>query len=144
MLSGPQRTFCEGIVRGLSAGEAYRVAYPKSGAENARKNATRLMAKSEITAEIKAMRDKADLLGGSAVMDNLEKRIFCARVKRAQIALLGRDSDLWESMKVTEAGTEYRLPGKLAAIREDNNLAGEGAEAKALEVIVRRAWMTPA
>lgn len=40
-------------------------------------------------------------------------------------------SDLWESIKRTREGAEYRLPDKLRAIQLDNDLAGEGSEAQA-------------
>ncbi len=87
------------------------------------------------------MRDKADLLAGSAVMDNLEKRKLLARVVRCAVGRLDRDSDLLQKIKITDDCTEYAVPDKLAAIKEDNNLAGEGAEAKALEIIVRQVWL---
>lgn len=58
-----------------------------------------------------------------------EKRVFLARIVRARVAELPEDSDLWISVKRTEKTAEFRLPDKLAAIKADNDLAGEGAEA---------------
>ena len=79
------------------------------------------------------MRDKGDRLPGSAVLTYAEKRNFFARVVRAEVALLPADSDLWGSIKRTKDGVEYRLPDKLAAIRLDNDLAGDGSEAEACD-----------
>ncbi|MEO7317474.1 MAG: hypothetical protein ABIZ56_00645, partial [Chthoniobacteraceae bacterium] len=42
----------------------------------------------------------------------------------ARVALLPHDSDLLQSIKMTEAGCEIRMADKLAAIRLDNDLAG--------------------
>ena len=65
-------------------------------------------------------------MAGGAVLTLAEKRSFMARLLRARPALLERDSDLWQSIKTTETGTEYRLPDKIAAVKLDNELAGEG------------------
>jgi hypothetical protein len=135
MLTGPQRKFCEGVVSGLPAAAAYAEAYPKSTPANARKNASHLAARADVKAEIRAMRDKADLLPGSAVLTHAENRNFFARVVRAQVRKLPADSDLWVSVKQTEHGTEFRLPDKLAAIKLDNDLAGEGSEAEANDAL---------
>ncbi|MDB6174111.1 MAG: hypothetical protein JWL59_3422 [Chthoniobacteraceae bacterium] len=69
--------------------------------------------------------------GGSAVLTLVEKRIFLARVVRAVISNLAADSDLWQSIKRTKNGIEFRLPDKLRAIEVDNNLASTGSEADA-------------
>lgn len=42
---------------------------------------------------------------------------------------LSEDSDLWQSIKRTEDGIEFRLPDKLRAVEVDNNLAGTDSEA---------------
>jgi hypothetical protein len=64
------------------------------------------------------------------VLTLMQKRIFLARVVRAVIANEPDSSDLWQSIKRTKDGTEYRLPDKLAAIKIDCDLAGDGAEAE--------------
>lgn len=137
MLSGPHRQFCEGVVSGLTFSDAYRAAYPEAAPENARKNAARLTAREDIQAEIARLRAVADERAGSAVLTLMEKRIFLARIVRACVALLPEDSDLWQSIKRTEDATEFRLPDKLAAIRLDNDLAGEGATAGAEDAITQ-------
>jgi len=141
MLSGPQRKFCEGIVAGLNGTEAYAAAYPR-GARTARNAAPRLLAKVGIQAEIERLRTKADAKASSAVskaalrqLSKAQKRDFLARTVEAKIAELPRDSDLFVSMKSTEFGTEFRLGDKLAAIKLDNDLAGEGSEATANDEI---------
>jgi hypothetical protein len=48
-----------------------------------------------------------------------------------QRRLLPADSPLWQSIKTTKEGTEYRLPDKLAAIARWCDLKGEGIDAKA-------------
>lgn len=70
------------------------------------------------------------------VMDIREKRRFCARVVRCRVANEPPDSDLWQSIKATENGTEYRLPDKRGMIETDNDLAGEGSEAEANQAVV--------
>jgi phage terminase small subunit len=132
MISGPQRKFCEGIVEGKTGVDAYRAAYPRSAASTARRAASALRAKREIKAEIERLRAKADTLAGSAVLMLMEKRI---RIVRASPATLARESDLWQSIKETEAGTEFRMPDKLAAIKLDNDLAGEGSEAESQDAL---------
>lgn len=140
MLNGPQRKFCEGIVAGLSPGKAYAAAYPSAKRPDA--NSSRLMEKDGIVTEIERLRDKADKKAGSAIskaalrqLSKAQKRDFLARTVEAQIANLPRDSDLFVSMKSTEFGTEFRLGDKLAAIKLDNDLAGEGSEAEANDAL---------
>lgn len=147
-MTSPQLKFCQGVAKGLNQTEAYLVAYPKSGEAAARRSAARLMTNDDVLEEIRRIRGKAEMLAGSAVMEIVEKRQFLARVVRCRVGELAaleagtsEHSDLWASIKVTERGTEYRLPCKLAAIRLDNDLAGEGKEAggnDALADLLRR------
>ena len=151
IITGAQRKFCEGIVRGENATEAYAKVYPESSRGTARSSAAALLAK----AEIQAMPDKADLQAGSAVMDALVKRKLLAGLARSRIALLPHESDLFVSIKQVgvkkagkggegdaqgpaDANMEYRLPGKLRAILLDNDLAGEGAEVESKDALAER------
>ena len=109
MLSGPQKTFCDGIVRGLNQTEAYQRAYPKASPDAARKHAPRLVAKGDIKAEIERMRQKAEEKAGSAVLTLAEKRMKLAEITRSN-------------------SEETR--DKLSAIKIDNDLSGDGAEAE--------------
>jgi hypothetical protein len=143
MLSGPHQKFAEGIVAGKTYADAYLGAFPKSSADNARKHAPRLNSKPAVQAEIARLRAEAQKLAGSAVLTTAEKRMICAAIARAAPAELPMNSPLWQSIKRTKDGTEYRLPCKIAAMKLDNDLAGVGAEAeanKAIAVVVRRAW----
>jgi hypothetical protein len=136
-LTGPQQKFCEGVVSGLNGTEAYASAYPRATRSAARAQAARLLTKPSIQQEIARMRNKAEEMAGSAVMTLKEKREFLARLVRSQVGRLPGDSDLWNSIKTTEIGTEYRLPDKLKAIELDNDLAGEGSEAEGQDALAQ-------
>lgn len=125
MLSGPQRVFCEGIVRGLSATEAYGGAYARSTPESARKSGSRLLGRPEIQAEIQTLRDKADALAGSAVMTLAERRAFLAAIIRTPVSQITADSPLAQEMKADGKTTSIKMPCKLRAIELDAKLAGE-------------------
>lgn len=129
MLSGPHQKFCEGIVAGMKAFDAHAAAYPEAKGNAGRKYAYELLAKSEIEAEIARMRALAQEKAGESVMSVMEKRLFLARIVRAQVTLLPEDSDLWQSIKYTKYWTGYEMPNKLAAIVVDNDLASDGADA---------------
>lgn len=139
MLSGPQRKFCEGIVRGLNATEAYCAAYPNCSEESARSKASRLATKGNIQAEIERLRAKSDEKAGSAVLSRAEKRTFLARVVRCELGEGMPDADLIQSIDVEkkkEGDTwvdihKVRVCDKLGAIKLDNDLSGEGSEAEA-------------
>ncbi len=83
-----------------------------------------------VEAEIARIRAEADKVAGVAVLTVAEKRMFLARVVRACVASTPESSDLWQSIKRADEGTEYRLPDKLRTIMLDNDLAGDGPEAK--------------
>lgn len=136
-ISGPQRKFCEGIIKGLSNTEAYLKAYPKSSAEAARRSASDLLTKPDIQACIAELREKADNRPGSAVLTRAQKRDFLARLVMARVGELPPDSDLWNSIKTTDQGIEYKLPDKLNAIKLDNDLAGEGSEAEGQDALTK-------
>jgi hypothetical protein len=141
MITGPRRRFCEGIVRGLNATEAYAAAYPRSSQEAARRSASDLLTIPDITDTIEDLRRKADLRAGSAVMSYEEKRRFLARVVRCCVINEPQESDLWQSVEIRDGMTKLRLPDKLAAIVGDNDLAGQGSEAEAndeISALIRR------
>ena len=101
---------------------AYREAYPHSTWANG--TAHKVLKRPEVQAEILRLRAQAQQMGGTAFLSLIEKRMFLARVVRAQIALLPQDSDLWQRMHQSRRGTFcYRLPDKLEAISLDNKLS---------------------
>lgn len=119
MLSGPKQKFCEGIVSALNATDAYLAAYPKSSRAAAGRSAHDLLKFPEITSEIARLRKAAECIAGSAVLTLAEKRAKLAGIVR-------------------EAKGEYdactvSLSDKLKAIALDNDLAGDGSEAKGNE-----------
>lgn len=116
---------------GLSASDAYKAAYPAATPSNAAKNTSRLTKNDEIMREVERIRAAAAQLPGSAFLTIQEKRNFLARVVRSNLSSLPPESDLWQEVTITEAGTKRKMPDKLKAIAMDNDLAGEGSEAKA-------------
>ena len=119
MLSGPRQKFCEGIVSGLNATQAYLAAYPNSSEEGARRSASVLLTKLDVSAEIERMRKKAEERAGSAVLTLAEKRAKLAAIVRQDKPVID--------------GCELSVTDKLKAIALDNDLAGEGSEAKGNE-----------
>lgn len=135
MLSGPHKKFAEGIAKGMNKTRAYLNAYPDAKPESAAVGATRLLKNDNVLSEIDRIRREADKIAGSAVLTLAEKRDFCARLVRAKVSELPSSSDLWSSIKKTEFGIEFKLSDKLAGIKLDNDLAGEGAEAGANDAL---------
>lgn len=148
MLSGKRQKFCDGIVSGLSAADAYRAAYPTANPSSAQKNASRLRAVLEVSAEIDRQRAEAEKLGGSSVLTHLEKRQWCARLVRADLAEGKVAGDLWAGCDLERKPQgvtihKIRLADKIAAMKLDNDLSGDGAEAevnKAITVVIKRNW----
>lgn len=131
MLSGPRQKFADGIVAGKTASAAYRLAYPKCSGSAARRNASRLLTNADLRTEIARQRAAAEVAAGSSVMTLIEKRMFLARIVRANVVLLPADSDLWQSVERGKRGARLRIADKLVAIKLDNELAGSDSEAEA-------------
>ena len=110
---------------GMSAVRAFMAAYPNAGYRTAASNAYKLLRRPGVEAEISRLRAQAQQAPGSAVMTLVEKRSFLARLVRSQIALLSRESDLWERVWDSRSGTFYRLPDKIEAINLDNKLSAD-------------------
>ncbi len=133
MLSGPRQKFCEGIVSGLNGTDAYLAAYPKSSKAAAGRSASDLLKIPEIVSEIERLKSASATQPGYCVLTLAQKRDFLYRLVTAKVCELDANSDLWNSVKTAKEGTEYKLPDKLKAIETDNDLAGEGSEAKGNE-----------
>jgi phage terminase small subunit len=132
MLSKPHRKFCEAIVSGLTGVRAYALAYPHCSLKTARFNASHLRAKPHIQQEIARLRAQADAIVGPTVLTLIEKRLWLARVVRANLARLDPeiDGDLLVSLHVEKEDkkrhvSRIRIANKLAAIRLDTRLAGD-------------------
>lgn len=106
---------------GVSAIGAHRVAYPHSPWADG--TAHTVLKRPAVQAEILRLRAQAQQMGGPAFLTLIEKRMFLARVVRAQVALLPHDCDLWQRMHQSPRGTFYGLPDKLDAIIADNELS---------------------
>src|SRR6185369_9587409 len=131
MLSKPHRKFCEAIVSGLTGVRAYALAYPRCSLKTARFNASHLRAKPPIQQEIARMRAQADAVVGPVVLTLIEKRLWLARVVRANLFRLDPeiDGDLLVSFHVEKEDkkrqvSRIRIFNKLAAISLDTRLAG--------------------
>lgn len=129
MLSGPQRKFCEGIAKGMPAMVAYALAYPKCKPHSAEANTTRLMKNDEVKAEIEALRKRADEMPGGAVFTLRQKREILFKIGNAKPSEAGPDNPL-AVLAMSKAGPYYTFPDKLQAIKIDNDLSGDGAEAE--------------
>lgn len=137
-LNGPRQKFAEGIAMGLSATDAYMAAYPAATPANAAKNTSRLTKNDEIMREVERIRAAAALLPGSAFLTIQEKRNFLARVVRSKPSDAGPNNPD-SIVAMSKAGPYYTFPDKLRALAEDNDLAGDGAEAS-LAITITRAW----
>jgi hypothetical protein len=131
-LNGPQRIFCEEIVRGRSATEAYLEAYPRSARESAKTHGYGLLKKEPVKAEIERLKAAAAELAGADALSLEEKQRFVARLLYANLATLdpALDGDLLQSYEVDNGKLRWRLADKLRAIAVDNDLAGKGTKAE--------------
>ena len=76
----------------------------------------------------KLLRESEAAIARPVVLDIAEKREFLARVVRTPIGEVDETSDLCQAMEINESGgRKYKLPDKIAAIRLDNDLAGDGS-----------------
>ena len=117
MTTGQVR-FAAGVAAGLSNGDAYAKAFPKS--KHPDTDASRVLSdknpnKAEILAEIQRIRGKAEEKAGGAVMDLIEKRLILAQIARGG----EKDSD------------------RISAIRTDNELGPDGSDNKLIITINR-------
>lgn len=117
-MNGPRQKFCEGIVSGLTATDAYRAAYPRSTDTNARKHAPRLASNGDINAEIARLRALAAEQAGGAVMTLVRMRLALAAVAESKTGILN--------------GSKILTSDRIAAIKLDAALAGIGKEAEAI------------
>ena len=135
-MTASQQKFAEGVASGLPAVRAYMIAYPKAKESGAHASASKSLKNPKIASEIDRIRKRTQEVGGGAVLTLLEKRLFLAAVVRCKIAEVPNDSPLWQSIKHSKDGVEYKLPDKLRAIQQDNDLAGEGAESQKSQALL--------
>lgn len=80
-------------------------------------------------------KEKEDEQTMTAVLTIVEKRRFLARVVRAKLKEEPAESDLWQEVEITGDKVKKKMPDKLRAIALDNDLAGDGSEAKANDAL---------
>lgn len=135
MLKPAQARFCALYAVSMDGKAAYMEAFPDSAPLSAEASASRMLRNDKVQAEIQRIRDMGAGMAYDAAMEIAEVHSFLARVVRSRIATLPDDSDLWQSIKRTESGTEYKVPDKLGAIAHWSNLKGKGSAASAQDAI---------
>ena len=132
-------------IKGMGAAEAYREVYDCADS-TAESEGPRFCKNPQISTRISHFREiAAERAAEKDFLTVEEKRNFLARVVRAhgkKLDFAGADADLIQGVKLDKFGNEMlEIPDKLAAIRIDNDLAVDGAEAeanKAMEIIIRK------
>jgi hypothetical protein len=123
----------------MTPSEAYRSSITTRGtAKTSNEESSKMMKKPEILARVawfaKRVEERLEQEAESVVLTVVEKRKFLARVVRTAAGELTEDSDLCQewSESVSEMGSskKVKMPDKLKAIQIDNDLAGEGENAK--------------
>jgi phage terminase small subunit len=125
--------FALAVAKGASATDAYRRAGYR--AKDADVTGPRLLG--DVGNGIAARVDWIKLQAASdTVLTIREKREFLASVVRTPIGEIDEGSPLCQSVKIgSEGEREYKMPCKIRSILADNDLAGEGSEAKANEAV---------
>lgn len=139
--------YCHAVVQGEAGSRAYKRLVSKGCTQtSAEAGSCQLQKKPEVAARLAELRAKvAEKAEAETFLTIKEKRDFCARIVRAKGANLdvdGDDADLIQSLSYSKEGSKiYGMPDKLAAIKLDNDLAVDGAEAganKAIEIVIRK------
>ncbi len=132
-----ERFACE-VAKGKTKSEAFRLC----GLKGDRRDASELGQNPDVKSRVRWLQLQA---ATDTVLSIREKREFLARVVRTPLAEVDEESDLCQEHTVTNSATggsiKYKMCDKLAAIKLDNDLAAEGAEAganKAIEILIKR------
>jgi hypothetical protein len=121
-------------IHGMSAAEAYRTGWPNCSDATAETTGPKLARDSQINLRIMEFREEA--AKRAAEKDFLsveEKRAFLAKIVRTPLGEVTKDSELCQEWSLTDGErttTErIKMPSKLDAIKIDNDLATDGAQA---------------
>lgn len=121
-------------IHGMSAAEAYRTGWPNCSEATAETTGPKLARDSQINLRIMEFREEA--AKRAAEKDFLtveEKRAFLAKIVRTPLGEVTKDSELCQEWSLTAGActtTErIKMPSKLDAIKIDNDLATDGAQA---------------
>lgn len=132
----------------VSAAEAYRKTISaKCTDKTSHERASKIASNDKVRARIADLRSKAAVVAseraGEVVLSIAEKRLFLAAVVRTPSGAIDKHSQLCQEWSETHgehsSSTKLKMPDKLAAIKLDNDLAGEGSEAnkEPLVIVVR-------
>lgn len=121
-------------INGMSAAEAYRTGWPHVTKKTAEHEGPRLAKRDKVATRIAEL--KAEAAARAKEKDFLaveEKRAFLAKIVRTPLGEVTKDSDLCQEWSLTDGErttTErIKMPSKLDAIKIDNDLATDGAQA---------------
>lgn len=123
----------------MSPSEAYRASITTRGTKKtSNEESSKMMKRPEIIARVawfaQRVEERLKEEAEDVVLTVVEKRMFLARVVRTPAGELTKDSDLCQewSESSTDVGSsmKVKMPDKLKAIQIDNDLAGEGDNAK--------------
>ena len=137
-----ERFALEMAKREMPGAEAYRrcVARPGSESKHARGDACRLAHQPHVAQRIAYLRRLAEVKlqerAEQVALTIAEKRAFLARIVRSKPSEADMDSALCE-LVMTRTGPTAVMPSKLAAMKLDNDLAGDGSEAQGLSALGR-------
>jgi hypothetical protein len=139
--------YCHECVKGTPGSHAYlRHVATGTNKETAEVGSAKLRKKPAVAARIEELRAMIAVKAEKETFLTVkEKRDFLARIVRTPIGEVDHTSDLCQERTHIEGQDETsvktRMPDKLAAIKLDNDLAVDGAEAgaaKAIEIHIRR------
>ena len=116
-----ERFACE-LAKGASQDEAYELA----GYKRHRSSASRLRTNANVSQRVEWLKQQA---ASDTVLSIKEKREFIARVFRAKPSEAGMENSDCQ-LVMTKMGPAALFPDVTALIKIDNDLAGEGSEAK--------------
>ena len=121
-------------IHGMSAAEAYRTGWPEASKATAETEGPALARKPHVNLRVMEFREEA--AKRAAEKDFLsveEKRAFLAKIVRTPLGEVTKDSELCQEWSLTDGErttTErIKMPSKLDAIKIDNDLATDGAQA---------------
>ncbi len=125
--------------KAMSAAAAYRKGYPAADRATAETKGPALARKGLVRVRIAWLRSEASkrlkTRAEAVVMTIAEKREFLAKVVRTPAGKVAKGSQLCQEWSEGEHGVKLKMPDKLAAIRLDNDLAGDGSEAKGMTAL---------
>ncbi len=116
--------FAQLVATGQSAQSVYTKLF-KSKGKAASSSSNRLMNRKEITERIRELQGKAEV---ETVLTIAMKRKFLYEIVTTPVGEVNEQSPLCQSVKYSEAGSEYKMPCKLRALELDAKLAGEFVE----------------